>query len=401
MPFMLPHSLNVPRIALIGATGYAQIYLDLLREAYRERRVQIVAAAIIESQQHLDSVQELRSWGATIYPSYDSMLAAERGKLDLCLIPTGIQWHARMTVAALEAGCNVLVEKPLAGDQSDGEAIIAAEKATGKWVAVGFQDVYCDEVKWLKQELLNGAIGRVKSLRMIGMWPRARGYFSRNSWAGRLYADGAATMDSPLNNAFAHFVNLSLYFAGSNMPYPAEAKILHAELLRAHDIQSFDTAVVQAISANDIHFWFGVSHATAINREPEIYINGEKGHAQWFHDRKIVLAPQGQAPTAIESPDYDKTRHQMFEAVMQRLQDGETAVYRPIMALPHTSFITDLHRDYAIQSFSPEEFSWNAGEAAESIPCVHGIEQALDIAMKQRATLQSVRPYHLTEVAAS
>ena len=37
------------------------------------------------------------------------MLSAHEGGIDLCLIPTGIHWHARMTIAALRAGANVLV----------------------------------------------------------------------------------------------------------------------------------------------------------------------------------------------------------------------------------------------------------------------------------------------------
>src|SRR5690606_37279986 len=112
------------------------------------------------------------------------MLREQRGRIDLCLIPTGIPWHARMTIAALRAGANVLVEKPLAGSIAEVEAVHAEEKRSGKFVAVGFQDLYDPGTAWLKKELVSGTIGTIQAVRFLGLWPRRRSYFTRNEWAG-------------------------------------------------------------------------------------------------------------------------------------------------------------------------------------------------------------------------
>jgi predicted dehydrogenase len=90
-----------------------------------------------------------------------------------------------MTIAALQSGANVLVEKPLAGSVAEVEAVNAAELKSQRFVAVGFQDLYEPGTAWLKSELLKGRIGEITSVRFLGLWPRRRSYFTRNDWAGR------------------------------------------------------------------------------------------------------------------------------------------------------------------------------------------------------------------------
>ena len=227
------------RLAIIGVSGYGSIHLQLARESRERGEAQITAATIINPADEAANIAELKGHGTEIFTDHVEMLRAHAGRIDLCLIPTGIHWHARMTVAALEAGANVLVEKPLAGSLAEVEEVRRTEERTGRFVAVGFQDFYEPGTTWLKEELDRKVIGDIHSVRFLGVWPRSRSYFTRNNWAGRLRVDGMPVMDSPLNNAFAHFVMLSLFFIGRDT-----LALEGAELLRAHAIESFDTAVV-------------------------------------------------------------------------------------------------------------------------------------------------------------
>ena len=271
------------RIAIIGVSGYGSIHLQLARESRDRGEIKITAAAIINPQEEAAVIAELRGQGAEIFTDYAEMFRSLAGRIDLCLIPTGIHWHARMTIAALESGANVLVEKPLAASVAEVEEIRRVEQRTGKFVAVGFQDFYEPGTVWLKHELQRGVIGDIWSVRFLGLWPRPRGYFTRNNWAGRLQVDGVAVMDSPLNNAFAHFVMLSLFLVGAETT--AETPTLEGvELLRAHAIESFDTAVVRSLTARGVKLWFGASHACRETVEPEIVITGRHGQACWRYE---------------------------------------------------------------------------------------------------------------------
>ncbi|MEY4488521.1 MAG: hypothetical protein RIQ79_1029 [Verrucomicrobiota bacterium] len=378
-----PHG-SLPRVALIGVSGYGGIYLQLLREALRKQTVVLVAAVIINPNDVADICAELKSHGAKIYTDTASFFAAESGKIDLCLIPVAIQWHARLTIAALEAGMNVLVEKPLAGSVADIKAIRKTEAEFKRWVAVGFQDIYALETRWLKTQLLAGVIGKLESIRMIGLWPRSRSYFTRNHWAGRIQADGAAVLDSPLNNAFAHFINLPLYLAGPTMDESAGIRLRSAALHRAHQIENFDTAIVEGATEAGVQLWFGVSHASASIREPEIYISGSKGRAEWWHEQRCVLIDEAGHRQVFPLPSAEETRRLMFAAVLDRLDHPSTFVCSTAMAEQHTKLIEAVQHSGPVRNFPEASITWVADQDGRSErPVVYDLDEAMDEARLQ------------------
>ncbi len=334
--------MNPRRCAIIGISGYGRIHLGLAREAAAEG-LQIAAAVVINPVEEAENVRLLTAAGCRIYERYETMLEQERGRIDLCLIPTGIAWHTRMTLAALRAGMNVLVEKPLAGSVAEVRAIQAASTETGRWVAVGFQDIYDPSNHELKRRLLAGRIGRVRSVRFLGAWPRPPGYFTRNAWAGRIAADGAPVLDSVLNNAFAHFVNLGLFLVGPTFAASAEARDVEAVLWRTNPIEMFDTGIVRAVTPEGVRLWFGATHACAAAHEPEIVIEGEAGRVTWRHEKEWVLERPGAAPEAHASGPSSLSRTAMMRAALRRLDDPATFVCTPEIALRHTEVIARLH----------------------------------------------------------
>lgn len=378
-----------PRVALIGVTGYARIYLALAQAAHARGEINLCAAVIINPQDVPEVEASLRSQGCAIYREYEKMLHAEHGRLDLCLIPTGIPWHARMTLAALRAGANVLVEKPLAGSIAEVAAIRAAEMSTGRFVAVGFQDIYSPVNRWLKEQLCAGAIGPIHAVRFIGLWPRPAAYFTRNPWAGRLQAEGTPVLDSPLNNAFAHFVMLSLYLAGRTRDEAATVRIEAAELLRAHAIESFDTSVVKARSPEGIAFWFGATHTCRDVREPEIYVEGRDGRVEWKHERSCLVHRADGTREERALPDTSANRQSMFDAVLARLRDPAAAICSTALADRHTAFVEAVHAATAVQPVPPELISWQPPVSGTApVPVVSGLEASLARALAAQSLLR-------------
>lgn len=388
-----------PAVALIGVTGYGSIYLHLVRDALKRGEIRLVAAVIINRHEVPAITAELAAQGARIYDSSDAFFAQEAGNVDLCMIPVGIAWHARLTIAALKAGMHVLVEKPLAGSVADAGAVRAAEKETGRWVAVGFQDLYSTETAWLKAQLLAGVVGRVESIRMVGLWPRPSAYFSRNGWAGRVRADDAAVLDSPLNNAFAHFVNLGLFFAGTSVESAAEVEVDSAELFRAHEIEMFDTAVVRGHSPEGVRFWFGVSHATTVTRQPEILIQGTEGRIEWWHEQRCVVQDGKGRRQIFPLPTTEHTRELMFQAVLGRLRDPSQFVCTTAIAEKHTRLVEGVQRVGEVRPFDSGEVRWVREAGSESpFPMVHNLAERINSAYacgselalaEEQASLQS------------
>jgi len=380
-------SVSPPRLALIGISGYGRIHLELARGCRDRGEATIVAATVINAAEEADNVAELKSKGCAIYADYEEMLRRHTGQIDLCLIPTGIHWHARITLAAIRAGANVLVEKPLAASTVEARTIQEMERTSGRFVAVGFQDYYDPGTRWLIEELRRGVIGDVQSVRFLGIWPRPRAYYRRNNWAGCLQVDGVPVLDSPLNNAFGHFVLLSLLFAG---PDAGETGLQpeRIELYRAHDIASFDTAVVSLRTARGVRLWFGASHASHTALEPEIVIEGSAGTAGWRYEREAWFQNSaGRQQRAVL--DQHVTRRLMMADVLQRLRDPETGICSTPVAIQHTRLIESLHRAGSITPFAADQISWSGKDGAmDAIPAVRGLDAALREAFAKQWSLQ-------------
>lgn len=364
-----------PRVALIGVSGYGRIHLLLAREGRDRGELEIVAATVINPAEEAAAIAELSGHGCRLYTDYREMLTRHAGQIDLCLIPTGIHLHARMTVEALRAGANVLVEKPLAASLDEVRAIQTAERESGRFVAVGFQDFYDSGTAWLTGRLRAGAIGEVSSVRFLGIWPRPRSYFARNNWAGRLRVGGDPVLDSPLNNAFGHFVMLSLLFAGVD---ETQIEPESVELYRAHAIESFDTGVVTLRTASGVRLWFGASHASPVALEPEILIEGTAGMACWRYENEAWIRTAGGRVERQPVLDQTGARRAMMADVLRRLRDPSTPICTTAQAARHTALIESIHRRAGVADFPAGTVSWIGVDGdASAVPLVAGLDPSL------------------------
>jgi len=304
--------MDIPRIAVVGMGGFARTHLRYVKQVEEAGLGRHVAQVAIPGDQETfaDQVAGMRSRDIAVYASLREMLAAARDETDLVCIPTGIPLHRPMTVAALEAGCHVLVEKPAAGSIQDVDAMLAAEQRTGRLCAVGFQHLYNPEFQQVKEWICQGRLGQVRQVKASGCWPRDPEYYGRNGWAGHLAVGDAWVLDSPHNNALGHAVNTMCYLA---CPRPGEALVpvsLQAELYRANAIESADTAVFRARSEEGTEIFFAVSHCADRNVDPLFVISGEKGglelgyhggiRIEWAEGREETHAPEGGGSRVLE-----------------------------------------------------------------------------------------------------
>ncbi|MEM6821665.1 MAG: Gfo/Idh/MocA family oxidoreductase [Verrucomicrobiota bacterium] len=335
------------RIAIIGVTGYAGKYLETLRALIRNQRIRITAAVVINPDEAASELQFLRQIGTTVYSDYQEMLASQAANIDLCIIPTGIAWHKRMTVEALSHGLNVLVEKPIAATLQDVRDMAEAEKASSGFVAVGFQDIYQSSVQNLKQQILNGVIGKPVHIKSKCLWPRRSSYFLRNDWAGRLHNGNDLVLDSPANNAMAHFINLNLFLCGSNFASSSRVAELSAEIYRVQKIQSFDMFCFKARLASGVKLSFWGSHSNHQLIEPEIIIEGDQGTASWNSLGEVIIKGSTQSSSKVGA--WDENEHDgrlaMLEAVLRRIHDPKQFVCTIDLAKEHTRLVNALH-DY-------------------------------------------------------
>ncbi len=294
-----------PKIGLVGMGGFARThkkYIQAVEEA--GLGLQVAQVAIPADQEAFaGELDDLRGRGVRIFSSLREMLALAREEIDVVCIPTGIPLHRPMAIAALEADCNVLVEKPSAGSIQDVDAMIAAETRSRGVCAVGYQHAYSPDYLRVKEFVCSGKLGRVHAIRSFGCWPRDPVYYNRNAWAGTLAVGDTWVLDGPHNNALAHAINI-MCIMGSAQPGKAlQPTAVQAELYRANDIETADTVALRAETDEGVDVFFAVSHCTEENVNPIFVVRGELGEIELdYHGSARVRLNDG---TELEWPSAD------------------------------------------------------------------------------------------------
>jgi predicted dehydrogenase len=155
-----------PRYALVGAGARAEMFLRALTLDHPDT-AELVALADV-NQTRMDAHNAwLAELGAAPVPTYaaadfTAMLAAER--VGVALVTTVDRVHDDYIVAALEAGCDVITEKPMTIDASRCQRILDAVERTGRRVTVTFNYRYNPLHEQVRRVLAAGEIGEVGSV---------------------------------------------------------------------------------------------------------------------------------------------------------------------------------------------------------------------------------------------
>lgn len=343
------------RTGITGIGGYGRVLLDLLLEEQR-RGVLALDAAVVsfpeQDAEHLDYLKR-ESPHTRIYGTLEEAARAN-GKLDLMVLPVAIGAHRELAVQSLEAGWNVLVEKPLAGSVEDAQVIIDAADRAGRFAAVGFQDMYAAHVRDMKMAILSGKIGAVQSVRCFGIWGRPLAYYCRSAWAGKLRHNGQAVFDSPFNNGLSHYLNLALFLAGSEPAAPAMPVSVCGRLRRAHAIESCDTAELhwQTESGADIAVFF--SHASSHNIGPELRVQGSRGEIHWRMHGSWELREMDKAKQRFPAEPLPESRRNMVRQVVRRVTDPSADVFMAHQALAQVRAVALAHERISIETVAED-----------------------------------------------
>ena len=275
-------------IALVGIGGYGNTYVNTLLDAPNQADFRL--AGVVDPSPHLcRRLAELEARRVPVYPSMEKLYAEQRP--ELVIISTPLQLHAPHTSHALSRGSHVLCEKPLCVTPDQADQMKHARDAAGKLVSIGYQWSFSQAIGDLKADILAGRFGRPKRLRALVLWPRDEVYYGRNRWAGaKTDSAGNLVLDSPVNNACAHYLHNLLYLTGKQVDRSAQPATLTAELYRAHPIQNYDTAALRGTTADGMEVIFIVSHATPVRRGPVFSCEFERGVVEFTDAGQTVTA---------------------------------------------------------------------------------------------------------------
>ncbi len=203
---------NKIRLAFIGTGGISASHLDALRQL---PQYEIVAGCDIKPERNTWFKAHDICQNANTYTDFNEMLKKEKiDAVDVCT-PNGV--HAPATIAALNAGCHVICEKPMAMNPKECEAMCAAAEKAGKLLEIGFQWRYHPSTLMCMRAIKEGVLGDILYVKVHAM--RRRGV---PNWG--VFGQKALQGGGPMIDIGVHQIESAHCAIGQPKPVAASGK---------------------------------------------------------------------------------------------------------------------------------------------------------------------------------
>ena len=305
---------------MVGIGGYGASYLAALD---RLPEGSVALAAVVDPfPDRAEAATTVAERGVPLFNSLEDALGTCAGA-ELVIIASPIHLHVPHCVAALARGCHVLCDKPIGATMQEVQELIRARDAANRPVRIGYQWSYSEGIQALKRDIRAGRFGAPIRVKTCCLWPRTLSYFRRNGWAGRLRDEvsGRWVLDSPLNNAQAHFLHNLFYLLGHETASSAVPAQVTAEVCRANGIESYDTVACRARTTEGVEVLFYGSHASCASWGPRFTLEFEDACVRYERcgegdtGGEIVVEAGGERILLYPSPDADDQFLKLADAV--------------------------------------------------------------------------------------
>ncbi|MGN6507348.1 MAG: Gfo/Idh/MocA family protein [Tepidisphaeraceae bacterium] len=311
------------RVAFIGCGGIAQTHLNALKEF---PDVEVVAGVDINPAR-LKVMEE--KWGVTqLYKDWKTMLKEVKpDAVDICT-PNGV--HAQPAIDAANAGCHVIVEKPMAMTPAECQKMIDTAKKNKVKLSVGFQYRYHPNTQFIKRAADAGQFGDIMFMRCQAL--RRRGIPNWGVFGQKKLQGGG-----PMIDIGVHVIEMAHYVMGSPRPVAATGNTwTHIGNRPSTTVSQwpnwdYKTYTVEDLAVGHIRFENGaVLHIEAMfagHIEKDVWnfnFTGTKGGANW----DPALISRDDAGTMVNtSPAFVGTGGDfpsMFKVKLRNFIDGCT-----------------------------------------------------------------------------
>jgi len=192
------------RVAFVGLGGICKgAHIPAWKSA---KDVSVIALCDINPEKFAAASAMLPGSPKT-YTDYKQMIDTE--KPDIVDICTPNYLHSEVAVYALNAGCNVICEKPDAVSVDAVLAMAEAEKKSGKRLMVIRNNRWHFSSQELKKRVLSGEFGEIYAGRCG--WIRSRGIPGKGGW----FTTKAQSGGGPLIDLGVHMLDLAIYLMGN------------------------------------------------------------------------------------------------------------------------------------------------------------------------------------------
>ncbi len=302
------------RIGIIGLGNRSRNHLDGLK--LHRADAPITALCDLDSSRAARVNAALPESAAT-YTDYRELLADRN--VDAVVIVSPNFLHREMALAALKAGKDVLVEKPLALTYDAAREVAAEASRLGRVLAVGMQRRYFPADARIRQLVEEGRIGAIHFI----SYNEFRGDWNPNSWKFSDPVTGAETNWRYLRKtAGSSELELSIHSFGfvqsllnsSLVKLSASGGTVH---FKGRETRDLSTAIADFSNGARLEYSFcGFAPGAWHNCN----ILGEKGALE-LHDNRLVIRSTGAKPETEEFRAAESAESQMYREFFRSVRD--------------------------------------------------------------------------------
>lgn len=234
------------RVGIIGLGGISKTHAEAVRSIENAELVRCFHPKSVKAEAFA------QKWGCKAYCDIDAFFSDEG--MDEVIIATPSGLHLDYAIKAMEAGHDVLIEKPLDITTDRVDQLIRTSQRCGRRCGCIFQNRFSDAAETVKKAIDEGRLGRMVMADAYLKWNRSQEYYDSNGWRGTKEIDGGGA----LMNQGIHAVDLLLYFAGGVSEIAAFTDTLSHERIEVEDVAAaslrFSNGAVGVIEATTSSF---------------------------------------------------------------------------------------------------------------------------------------------------
>ena len=273
----------------VGIIGCGAIFFMHAYPLHKLENVEIKAVCDIKPEA-LQAARQL--FNCDGYSDYHELL--KREDIDVIHILTPHYLHARMAIAAAEAGKHVLTEKPMSISMEEARAVVAAGKRNRVTIGVISQNRYNAASVAIQDAIENGSLGKVIGQRVILSWTKPAEYYQNSDWHGTWDKEGGSLM---IDQAI-HVMDLARWFIGDEIQ-DVQATIAN----RNHpEIETEDTAEGLITYRSGVKSVFFATNNFSFNAPVVVETHCENGTALMEFDRAVISYKNGREVTVVNDP---------------------------------------------------------------------------------------------------
>ncbi len=307
-----------------------------------DNRAELVAGALSSNPQRAkQSAPDYDIDDSRAYGSYEEMFDAESKlpddtRIDFVSITTPNHTHFEIAKAAVEAGFNVICDKPMTFDLTQAEQLLQAVEASDVVFAVSHNYTGYPLIRQAREMILSGELGEIQAIRAqyIQGWLRTKLEAEEQkqaSWRTDPSKSGAA---GAFGDIATHAYNLGRYMTGL---LPSQVSCHLKAFVEGRQLDDYGTAVIRYENGG-----LGTVTASQISHGREndvlIEIDGTKGALQWRQENpnEMIVRQNGQ-PHKIYTRDPNAPYTNAAGAAACRLPAGHPEAFFEAFANVYTS----------------------------------------------------------------